>query len=241
MAGLTVGARARRARLQGARLRAGRARRQGALDRRARHRGGRPQGRCPGEHGFRFFPGFYHHIPDTMRRIPDGKNPDGRLQQPARRERRALGPRQRPRRRAALRHRPRPGRGDDRRRHACAADRGDREAADGPAARGRVLRRAGAGLPHLVRRAPLRRVGVRAVVGLHRRRESLRRVPEDRRARPHPLARGREGDGRLDADDRQHGRGLRHEHHGPRQRRRPRPRPRSARPTRPGSSPGCSR
>ena len=24
----------------------------------------------PGEHGFRFFPGFYHHIPDTMRRIP---------------------------------------------------------------------------------------------------------------------------------------------------------------------------
>ena len=31
----------------------------------------------PGEHGFRFFPGFYHHIPDTMRRIPDGNNPDG--------------------------------------------------------------------------------------------------------------------------------------------------------------------
>jgi uncharacterized protein with NAD-binding domain and iron-sulfur cluster len=24
----------------------------------------------PGEHGFRFFPGFYRHIPDTMRRIP---------------------------------------------------------------------------------------------------------------------------------------------------------------------------
>lgn len=24
----------------------------------------------PGEHGFRFFPGFYHHVPDTMRRIP---------------------------------------------------------------------------------------------------------------------------------------------------------------------------
>jgi uncharacterized protein with NAD-binding domain and iron-sulfur cluster len=31
----------------------------------------------PGEHGFRFFPGFYHHIPDTMRRIPDGNNPEG--------------------------------------------------------------------------------------------------------------------------------------------------------------------
>jgi uncharacterized protein with NAD-binding domain and iron-sulfur cluster len=24
----------------------------------------------PGEHGFRFFPGFYHHVPDSMRRIP---------------------------------------------------------------------------------------------------------------------------------------------------------------------------
>ena len=26
----------------------------------------------PGEHGFRFFPGFYKHITDTMRRIPFG-------------------------------------------------------------------------------------------------------------------------------------------------------------------------
>lgn len=26
----------------------------------------------PGEHGFRFFPGFYKHLPDTMRRIPVG-------------------------------------------------------------------------------------------------------------------------------------------------------------------------
>src|ERR671924_2088376 len=25
----------------------------------------------PAEHGFRFFPGFYRHLPDTMRRIPD--------------------------------------------------------------------------------------------------------------------------------------------------------------------------
>jgi uncharacterized protein with NAD-binding domain and iron-sulfur cluster len=31
----------------------------------------------PGEHGFRFFPGFYHHVPDSMRRIPDGTNPNG--------------------------------------------------------------------------------------------------------------------------------------------------------------------
>jgi uncharacterized protein with NAD-binding domain and iron-sulfur cluster len=32
--------------------------------------GGRPD--LPGEHGFRFFPGFYRHLPDTMNRIPFG-------------------------------------------------------------------------------------------------------------------------------------------------------------------------
>ena len=31
---------------------------------------GRPD--LPGEHGFRFFPGFYRHLPDTMKRIPTG-------------------------------------------------------------------------------------------------------------------------------------------------------------------------
>lgn len=31
----------------------------------------------PGEHGFRFFPGFYHHVPDSMRRTPFGDNPHG--------------------------------------------------------------------------------------------------------------------------------------------------------------------
>jgi uncharacterized protein with NAD-binding domain and iron-sulfur cluster len=31
----------------------------------------------PGEHGFRFFPGFYHHVPDSMRRIPFAGNANG--------------------------------------------------------------------------------------------------------------------------------------------------------------------
>jgi len=31
----------------------------------------------PGEHGFRFFPGFYRHLPDTMRRIPIEGRRDG--------------------------------------------------------------------------------------------------------------------------------------------------------------------
>ena len=33
----------------------------------------------PGEHGFRFFPGFYQAVPDTMRRIPVKGNPRGVL------------------------------------------------------------------------------------------------------------------------------------------------------------------
>lgn len=31
----------------------------------------------PGEHGSRFFPGFYRHITDTMKRIPYGDNQRG--------------------------------------------------------------------------------------------------------------------------------------------------------------------
>src|SRR5690554_6628115 len=31
----------------------------------------------PGEHGFRFFPSFYRHLQDTMKRIPYGTNPEG--------------------------------------------------------------------------------------------------------------------------------------------------------------------
>ncbi len=38
-------------------------------------RGGRKD--LPGEHGFRFFPGFYQSVPDTMRRIPFGRNAHG--------------------------------------------------------------------------------------------------------------------------------------------------------------------
>ena len=37
--------------------------------------GGRPD--LPGEHGFRFFPGFYKHLPDTMKRIPYRANRRG--------------------------------------------------------------------------------------------------------------------------------------------------------------------
>ncbi len=38
-------------------------------------RGGRRP--LPAEHGFRFIPGIYHNLPDTMRRIPFPGNPRG--------------------------------------------------------------------------------------------------------------------------------------------------------------------
>ncbi|GAB2739680.1 FAD-dependent oxidoreductase [Kitasatospora kifunensis] len=39
--------------------------------------GGAGRKPLPGEHGFRFFPGFYRNLPDTMRRIPFAGNEDG--------------------------------------------------------------------------------------------------------------------------------------------------------------------
>ncbi|MEU1623470.1 FAD-dependent oxidoreductase [Streptomyces sp. NPDC005722] len=39
--------------------------------------GGGGRRALPGEHGFRFFPGFYRNLPDTLRRIPVAGNPGG--------------------------------------------------------------------------------------------------------------------------------------------------------------------
>jgi uncharacterized protein with NAD-binding domain and iron-sulfur cluster len=39
--------------------------------------GGGGRADLPGEHGFRFFPGFYKNVPDTMRRVPVAGNPNG--------------------------------------------------------------------------------------------------------------------------------------------------------------------
>ena len=44
----------------------------------------------PGEHGFRFFPGFYHHVPDTMRRIPFAGNAQRGPRQPGGGQRRQV-------------------------------------------------------------------------------------------------------------------------------------------------------
>jgi len=37
------------------------------------------RGDLPGEHGFRFYPGFYRHVIETMGEIPDEKSPNGRV------------------------------------------------------------------------------------------------------------------------------------------------------------------
>lgn len=50
----------------------------------------------PGEHGFRFFPGCYRNIPDTMRRIPFPGNPNGVLDNLIRVEGTVAGFRDRP-------------------------------------------------------------------------------------------------------------------------------------------------
>ncbi|MBF6348111.1 MULTISPECIES: hydroxysqualene dehydroxylase [Nocardia] len=50
----------------------------------------------PGEHGFRFFPGCYQNIPDTMRRIPFPGNPNGVLDNLTRVEGTVAGFRDRP-------------------------------------------------------------------------------------------------------------------------------------------------
>src|SRR5262249_30644608 len=41
--------------------------------------GANGRGDLPGEHGFRFFPSFYKHVTDTMKRIPYPGNPAGVL------------------------------------------------------------------------------------------------------------------------------------------------------------------
>jgi uncharacterized protein with NAD-binding domain and iron-sulfur cluster len=61
----------------------------------------------PGEHGFRFFPGFYHHVPDSMRRTPLPGNEDG-VRNNLVDAMDTLGARERACRRAALRDGPDP-------------------------------------------------------------------------------------------------------------------------------------
>ena len=90
-----------------------------------------------------------------------------------------------------------------------------------------------------LRRAPLRRSGSTSAGGTS---SAPRASPTSTRR---SLARGltravvaAKETGRLHPHDRQHGRGVRLQHPGPRQRRRARPRPRTRRPTRPGSTRG---
>ena len=165
----------------------------------------------PGEHGFRFFPGFYHHVPDSMRRTPFPGNANGvwdnlvdatetkspRTERPRRTARCSASPRPRARRSTPE--------GDAAR---CSPTRSAARACR--RRRGRVLRQPADGVLHELRRAPLRPVGARAAGGTS---SAPRASPRStRRSSPRGLTRAlvaaKETRGQH-AHDRQHGRGVR--------------------------------
>ena len=174
----------------------------------------------PGEHGFRFFPGFYHHVPDTMRRIPFPGNANG-VWDNFEDANETSSPRTEGRADATL--------------FGIAPDPAKMATPDGLQ---RVL------VEELVKQqgvrpdeaeffanrvqvfltsqrgAPLRPVGAHHLVGLRPRRGQVGRVQEGDRPRPDPQPRRGQGDRGQHAHDRQHGRGVRDEHPAARQRRR---------------------
>ena len=123
-----------------------------------------PTGRpLPGEHGFRFFPGFYRHVVDTMARIPFRR---GRRRQPGRhhgaqRSRRSID--RRSPCRLSFPRRPR----------ICTdsmASRSSRRSPDRPGSRSTTHSSSprSVAVPDLVRGAPADRVRAHQLVGLHR-------------------------------------------------------------------------
>ena len=234
-------ARARRARLQGARLRAGRPRRQGALDRRARTAARAVAARCPASTASASSRASTTTSPTRCGASPTARTPTGSTTTWSTHR---AGARCAPNGRADAQLfgiDPGPGRGA-RRRRACRRSLIEEivKHADGPAARGRLLRQR---LAVFLTSCDERRFGQWEYVpwwdfvGAASRSAEYQKVV----ARgPHPVARGGEGDGRLDADDRQHGRGVHHEHHAAAATTAPSTACSTRPPTRPGSSPGCA-
>ena len=214
-------ARARRARLPRARLRAQ------ALGGKARsipvpRSAGRGRRGLPGEHGFRFFPGFYHHVPDSMRRIPVPGN-ETACGTTSRRHRDQVAAHRGPRGRHPVRDRPDP--------QETATPEGLQRLLIEELVKQQGVRPDEAEffanrLQVFLTSCEQRRYGQwehTDLVGLRARRGQVGRVQEGDRPRPHPQPGGREGDGGQHAHDRQHGRGVRDEHPDPGQRRRPGP------------------
>ena len=106
----------------------------------------------PAEHGFRFFPGFYRHLPDTMRRIPHGERTASRTTSSAPRASCSRRPAARNELIAAA-HAARVARRPRGASSRFLLESGD--AARDPAARARAVRRAAADAAHELRRAPL--------------------------------------------------------------------------------------
>ena len=145
--------------------------------------------RVPGEHGFRFFPGFYKHVIDTMRRIPsfDGAKvadhlvPTTRLEFTQYDKPPFLVP-------AGFPLSPRDA-GTIVARHPAGARAERRPHPRRPG----VLRRAPLADPHLVQGAPARGVRADELVGLRRRRGAVGALPEVPCDGHNALAGGRQG------------------------------------------------
>ena len=142
----------------------------------------------PGEHGFRFFPGFYKHVPDTMSRIPFADNKHGVKDN--------LVP-------APVPYFPRSGGRNDAQLFGFIPDPRDLKTPEalqrlirdewlgGQELSPVVLRLPCAGLPVQLRRPPHGPVGEDLLVGLRRCGKALQGVPAGRRTRPDPRARRR--------------------------------------------------
>ena len=171
----------------------------------------------PGEHGFRFFPGFYHHVPDSMRRIPvprATRTASGTTSStPASGKSLRAG---RPRRTArSFGIGPDPQRGAHRR-TGCSRILIEELVKQQGVPPHEARATSSSALMVFLTSCDERRYGQWEhvswwdFVGAEGKSDG---VPEGDRARAHAHARRRQGDGRQHPHDRQHGRGVRHEHH----------------------------
>ena len=144
--------------------------------------------RPPAEHGFRFFPGFYRHLPDTMRRIPFAGQRRRRRRQPRRPRRARCSPRPAGATSCiGAAHAP-GARSTTSRRSAASCATGRRRSGIPPHEHA-LLRRAAADAADELRRAAPRAVGAPELVGVQRRRAAQRGVREVPRRRAHAHAR----------------------------------------------------
>ena len=152
-----------------------------------RHRGRRAPATCPASTASASSPASTTTSRTRCGASRSPGNPNGVYDNLVAAERRQVAARGRPPRRRLVRHRPRPAAGADASTACAASSSSELGGTRRPAAGARLLRRAPAGLRHQLRRAPLRPVGARQLVGLHQGRRQVAR--STRRRSPPGLTR----------------------------------------------------